>query len=154
MCRGSWLREGRRKWMPETMQPWEAEREALLSDSFLACNSHESQLGSWALCSEKSHILPISIFKFFFAWDTLHGFLFLEVKRLLINQNIIWALFHMFLTGKPSESETMSHDCSSPGPWTGPYTGTPGEFGRDLRGYHVQRNQGKVEGPHSKWVQP
>lgn len=38
----------------------ERQREALLSDNFLIPDSQEPQLGCLPLCSEKSHLLPIS----------------------------------------------------------------------------------------------
>lgn len=44
----------------ETMQAGKAERMALISDNFLIPNPHAPQLGCLPLCSEKSHLFPIS----------------------------------------------------------------------------------------------
>lgn len=72
---------GREEAEAETMQAGEAERMALLSDNFLIPNSHEPQLGCLPLCSEKSHLFPISSFLCLSTWSR---FLFFEAKGALL----------------------------------------------------------------------
>lgn len=56
------LAQGReeRKWMHRDDAAWKGGEGAFISDSFLIPSSHETQLGCLPLCSEKSHLLPIS----------------------------------------------------------------------------------------------